>query len=475
MPRVAKKKKRDDNQNGNNGSAVKKKKLLEKPAKRKRKTKKPPTTHECNRCHHLFNYLLFSKRYCETCTQVLRKEQCQELKETWNNLMGPQTCVTCNVKKDLQSFALFQFGSHCVDVKYWDPDVFDDKVKSKIVEDFPKKILTIQQKQATIQDQQRHPKCYQCETMDQWNETMKVAIPWQNRFGGKRAYYDFPDNPFFTGAPSNFTLEQDNLGYDVLLGKYQVIYHHGEDMNGPGESTTVHNSYITLTKKREEDEAETFRLTATFDKTVTDRCYVFDSNFEMSTTPNDECWENTRDPSGVDHVGWKMEFGKLKYHDQDRCRFTSDQLEDIEEHSEGRILVVKNRVAMPWLPWEMIEREECDDDNEGTAADRRTEQRRILDAHHPRHYTTAKEAETYMCEYNKRRHDKNWMCQHLNFPPLVAKMVHDFTASSHKPEPVFFIEPGDLILHIKYGYEHWLDHQDRDGYLYSKYILRKVD
>ena len=46
-------------------------------------------------------------------------------------------------------------------------------------------------------------------------------------------------------------------------------------------------------------------------------------------------------------------------------------------------------------------------------------------------------------------HIDSWLCNHLGMDAYVAKHIHEFVA--WRPDPVFFLEPGDLILHVEWS------------------------
>ena len=68
--------------------------------------------------------------------------------------------------------------------------------------------------------------------------------------------------------------------------------------------------------------------------------------------------------------------------------------------------------------------------------------------------------------YERGHASSDWLCQHKGVTPEIAKHIHDFV--SWKPCPVFFFEPGDVLLQM-----HWSDSED-GGDLYSKFVARNV-
>ena len=406
------------------------------PAKKKRPA---PPKKECDHCHELRLESNFkSRRFCRKCTGQLRDEQKRELDDLWDQF-SPRQCMICKQNKGKADYNWGVWSREWLEP--WDPDDIED-----IKKDLP---VSVANKEQT---------CVQCQRLEEWNCCWRWGLDSQRR--ERRGFYDFPDNQFFSGLPENFSFKEDDPGDEILLGKFQVLYHHGEDMHGPGESQTVQNSYMTLEKNQEGG----LLLKATLDKTEDSRCFVFNSNFEMTSSSD---WDmKNADPSrNTDPEGWETILGHLKVADQDRTRWTDSQLEEIEANAQGKIMVVKDRIAMPWTPLEIIER--FDEDGN------RTSWRELLDEYLPRAFTTLEEADKLVQDYETGFVEKDWMRQHLHLSSKVAKTVRDF--ARFKPCPVLFVHPGDLILHINWGNELWVDPVDRYGYLYSKYILRKVD
>jgi hypothetical protein len=69
-----------------------------------------------------------------------------------------------------------------------------------------------------------------------------------------------------------------------------------------------------------------------------------------------------------------------------------------------------------------------------------------LDECVPFKFDTLEEAEFIAKKAND--HSDSWLCNHLGMDAYVAKHIHEFVA--WRPDPVLFLEPGDLILHVKW-------------------------
>jgi hypothetical protein len=70
-----------------------------------------------------------------------------------------------------------------------------------------------------------------------------------------------------------------------------------------------------------------------------------------------------------------------------------------------------------------------------------------LDECVPFKFDTLEEAEFIAKKAND--HIDSWLCNHLGMSAYVAKHIHEFVA--WRPDPVFFLEPGDLILHVEWS------------------------
>ena len=70
-----------------------------------------------------------------------------------------------------------------------------------------------------------------------------------------------------------------------------------------------------------------------------------------------------------------------------------------------------------------------------------------LDKCVPFKFDTLDEAEFIAKKAND--HSDSWLCNHLGMNDYVAKHIHEFVA--WRPDPVFFLEPGDLVLTVEWS------------------------
>jgi hypothetical protein len=91
--------------------------------------------------------------------------------------------------------------------------------------------------------------------------------------------------------------------------------------------------------------------------------------------------------------------------------------------------VIEERCGLPWL---LSEEDSCKHDCT------------------PFKFDTLEEAE--LVAKKATDHSDSWLCNHLGVDAFVAKNIHEFVA--WKPDPVLFLEPGDLFLDVVWSVDH---------------------
>ena len=105
------------------------------------------------------------------------------------------------------------------------------------------------------------------------------------------------------------------------------------------------------------------------------------------------------------------------------------------EPAETYVKVLKERTALPWIP------------NKYTAYAREWT-KHGLEKYIVPQFNTIQEAEQLMEQYENGYGSADWLCVHKGVTLEIAKHIHDYHASTWKPCPVFFLEPGDLVIHV---------------------------
>lgn len=96
-----------------------------------------------------------------------------------------------------------------------------------------------------------------------------------------------------------------------------------------------------------------------------------------------------------------------------------------DEVIEATLRVFGERCGLPWL----MDEEGCNSENENT----------------PFKFDTLEEAELVAKKAND--YSDLWLCSHLEgVDAFLAKHIHEFVA--WRPDPVLFLEPGDLLLSV---------------------------
>jgi hypothetical protein len=270
----------------------------------------------------------------------------------------------------------------------------------------------------------------------EWKRIKKEDFPtFRQR---KLEIYDFYENSNFSGVPpgTQQVRTEKPRSLDGLDGKYKIVFHWGDNMMISTESRAVHNSFLTLERKGNELSAKV----------------VFDQDFFLK---DDDNW--------IFHMDFAIgNFARMSHN----CIY-SDSVEcNVEELKEefqlyfcganASLKVLKDRVALPWLPKEIYE----DDDHGSDRED-------WLDDDAPVKFDSLEEADELMKVYENGHGDGDWLCRHKGLSPDLARHIHDYV--SWKPRPVLFLEAGDLVLNVE-----WHE-STADGGVWSTFVARKAE
>ena len=79
----------------------------------------------------------------------------------------------------------------------------------------------------------------------------------------------------------------------------------------------------------------------------------------------------------------------------------------------------------------------------------------------PLEFDTLEEAE--LIAKKAKDHSDSWLCNHLGMDAYVAKHILEFVA--WRPDPVLFLEPGDLLLKVEWSNDY---HEEAGSWLVAR-------
>lgn len=200
---------------------------------------------------------------------------------------------------------------------------------------------------------------------------------------------------------------------DQLGGEYDIIFHHGF-VDEEVESRTTKGTVVLA----ENDGALSGRVEFHPDM----RREIFHFQYDFTLDPVAELNRGTD--------WWAAHF---------LVNMTDEEAKDIvqvlgndDEPLSGSLRCVEKRTAMPWMKHEEAE----ENDPEERVSFQTLEEAERLDKEHERGPDCS----------------SSWLIGHKHFSESLAKHVHDYLW--YKPKPVFFVEPGDLILNVEWSDDH---------------------
>jgi len=243
---------------------------------------------------------------------------------------------------------------------------------------------------------------------------------------------------YFKKAYRQIQLSKTKLSKNELLGVYDIIFVHGNSVEQYANRTA--RGTVTLTQTEGVVELDDAGKIACH--------FLLLSDFQLSNFDFD-----AKDRSGncvfaFDAMLEKYEMGHPYFHQDD-----GDTHDDDLHPRRGSIRRIENRIAMPWMKFESGKKY-----NRRCFSIEEEEEKKNKD--HPIQFGSIEEAEKLNRDH-QNRYERSWLVSKKGLPLEISTLIHDFHA--YRPNPVFFIEPGDLILGVIWD----------DDWAESKYILRK--
>jgi hypothetical protein len=314
-----------------------------------------------------------------------------------------RTCAVCNEVKETQSFSKNQrrkgANAKCIDCCTQQKECSDykkPKSRGAYGEDQRKHHFPKEQ-----EDEIRRLEQLECERREKEEfekESISRALELKNKSGC--VCYKLPPDwevlPFRDSPPCD------------ICGDYNVIFQGSFSSEGAEERTT--RGKLVL---KEQDGLLHGRVDIDEDIPV-GAGYHFNANFNFDEMP-------TKNAQHSEKI-WSTEFVVTGLDANVELEFRPEG----DEVIPATLKVLDKRIGLPWLM----------DENYYN-----------LDECVPFKFDTLEEAEFIAKKAND--HIDSWLCNHLGMSAYVAKHIHEFVA--WRPDPVFFLEPGDLILHVEWS------------------------
>lgn len=233
-----------------------------------------------------------------------------------------------------------------------------------------------------------------------------------------------------------------------LLGVYDIIFVSGDGVEQYASRTAKGTVTITPTDECIVDLDDAGKTISIFLLLSDFRL----SNFNFDGKDYEDSWKCT-----FDAMLEKYEMGYPCIH-QESIDNTNE--EDFEPR-QGFIQRIDNRLALPWMKTESGRGYDSDACSYGEELDE--EDKDKGDEEDVVKFNSIEEAARLNYDH-ENRHYRSWLVRHKGLPPKVSALIHHFHA--YRPNPVFFIEPGDFILEVEWSDNHWEP-------INTQYILRK--
>lgn len=260
---------------------------------------------------------------------------------------------------------------------------------------------------------------------------------WKDEEGDK-------DVAFYAWPLRNFLYEENQVLQSIssksLTGqKYRILFSRG--VSTECECRTLKDCFLNVIKNTHEDGDECVEIKVVQSNDRLKQGYFLYSNFTL------------KEEKGGDHPFLATDHPMLA---------TDEPLPDDPDDPENFIpfaylYEVESRIALPWRENEMDS-----DDEEEDSDDEEEEEVHI-------EFDNLEEAARLMQFYENGNGSGDWLCRHKGLTPEIAKRIHDFVV--WKPCPVFYFEPGDVLLHVV----HFTHDQSTDPCTIQCYIARKVE
>jgi len=184
-------------------------------------------------------------------------------------------------------------------------------------------------------------------------------------------------------------------------GEYDIIYHYGDCDDGEIQNRTSKGKVAI---------GETDGIVE-FDKAIKFKPhFLYQSDFKLSNLVADEKYEF-----------WKCNCEAMLIDEDARGHIHED-----DDPMSGNIIQIKERIACGLL------KEEDGDDSDIK-------------------FNSIEEAEKLNDDHSKKYlFESSWLVGHKGLPQDVATSIHRLN-ERNAPKPVFFLEPGDLLLHVDWS------------------------
>lgn len=247
-------------------------------------------------------------------------------------------------------------------------------------------------------------------------------------------FYHFDDDQYYRSMKKAETEPRDFEGdYDIIFVS-GGFFCRGEGCGGVNRTAkgTARLTETNITVKVDDE----VRKTSDEDEFH----YISDfhvNNLESTINTKDSFWECTGRA--------KVEEYEPAFHVmKEQYEFNDFKDTDGTYPKKATIFQVTNRIACPWVKKETYWNSDCNVEVK---------------------FDTLEDAVKLYNDY-ENRHQNSWLVKHKGLPLDMVNSVHSFCA--HRPSPVFFFEPGDLVLEVK-----WIEDYALDVSAYVIYILRK--
>eukprot|EP00547_Thalassionema_nitzschioides_P016774 CAMPEP_0194234900 /NCGR_PEP_ID=MMETSP0158-20130606/2514_1 /TAXON_ID=33649 /ORGANISM="Thalassionema nitzschioides, Strain L26-B" /LENGTH=322 /DNA_ID=CAMNT_0038968211 /DNA_START=54 /DNA_END=1019 /DNA_ORIENTATION=+ len=276
------------------------------------------------------------------------------------------------------------------------------------------------------------------ERQERWNENWQSAKAEFSNLRHRNIQYNrFPCNPKHKGKPGQLVTRPLKDDEDIS-GNYELVFHYEKAMETEPQRTI--EGAMAITKNEENG---LLSATIFFDQNMRDpnMSASADYTFQEQTEKCESSDENENSSSQSQKL-------QRSFH----AELVDEKLRKAMQFLDPnplctRISIIDERFGCPWIPTETAEDDDFDP-------------RRI-----PTHFNTIEEAEDQFNKYQTGpSFVDDWVQSHLNLPSDIAKQIHEYV--TWRPNPVLFLEPGDLLLWT--GWPHSHEHKWSGSYLVAR-------
>jgi len=261
---------------------------------------------------------------------------------------------------------------------------------------------------------------------------------------------------YFSEAYQQIQRSKEKTTKSDLLGVYDIVYVSGSAVEQYAnrtarDSVTISSSSSAADAGHNKSKSKSKGIVRLDDEVKKNSNFILLSDFHLSNFNF-----NGRDERGA----WECTFDAMleKSHDfyNEFHMETYDSNEKTPIPRKGFIQRIDNCVALPWMKFESGKTyspycfswdEEKEEKNKEPAI----------------RFGSIKEAARLNYDH-ENRHYGSWLVRNKGLPPKVSAIIHNYHAS--RPNPIFFIEPGDFILEVEWS-------EDFSEGAVTQYILRK--